>query len=76
MIWPSLGERNSKQSKEIVVSGFDGDVGFNEGLPLSHERAQFIRSKVESMEIGETIFALYFVDSELDFSECMVLVLL
>ena len=76
MILPSFGERNSKQSKKIVISGFDGDVGFNKGLPLSHERAQFIRGEVEPVEIGETVFTLDFVDSELDFSECVVLVLL
>lgn len=76
LILPSLGKGNSKQPEEIIIRRFDGHVGLDERLPLSYERAQFIRGKIKPVEVGETVFALNFVDSELYFSKCMVLVLL
>ena len=76
LIRTSVGEGDSKETKQIIVGGLEGDVGLDESLPLSNERPQLIRGEVESVKVGQTILALYFVDSELDLAESMSLVLL
>jgi len=35
LVWPPLGEGNSEQAEEVVISGLDGNVGLNQGLPFS-----------------------------------------
>ena len=75
-LWSSLCECNGKESEEVVVGGFDGDVGFDESLPLAHEGSQLVRGEVEAVEVGQAVLALHFVDTELDFSKGMVFVLL
>lgn len=37
LIWPPLGEGNGKETEEILISGLDGDVGFDQRLPLAYE---------------------------------------
>ena len=54
----------------------DGDVGLNEGLPLSHERSKLVGGEVETVESGQAVLALNLVDSEAHLSEGVVLVLL
>lgn len=37
LIRSSLGERNGEQAEEVIISGFDDDVGFNETLPFTDQ---------------------------------------
>lgn len=51
LVRPSLCESNGEQSDNITVSGFDIDVGFDEGLPLADEGAQFVGGEVHAVEV-------------------------
>lgn len=42
LIWPPLGEGNGKKTEEVLVGGLDSDVGFDQCLPLAHERAKLV----------------------------------
>lgn len=76
MIGSSLGEGNGKKAEEIVISRFDGDVRFDESLPFANKRSEFVGGEVQTMEVGEAVFALNLIDPKLDFAERMVLILL
>lgn len=71
-----LGETNGEQAEKVVVGGLDGDVGLNQGLPFADERAEFVGSEVETVEVCETALSLDLVYSELDFAESVLLILL
>ena len=43
-------------------------------MPFSHKRPEFVGGEVETVEVGETVFALNFVDSELDLAESVVFI--
>jgi hypothetical protein len=45
-------------------------------LPLSDEGSQLVGCEVETVEVGETVLSLDLIDTELDLSECVVLILL
>lgn len=76
LVGSSLGESDGEEADEVVVGGLDGDVGLNEGLPLSHERSELVGGEVETVESGQAVLALNLVDSEAHLSEGVVLVLL
>jgi hypothetical protein len=76
LVGSALGEGNSEQAEEVVVGGLDCDIGLNQGLPLSDERSQLVGCEVETMEVGQAILSLNLIDSELDLSERVVLILL
>ena len=76
LIGAALGEGNGKEAEEVVVGGLDCDVGLNQGLPLSDERSQLVGCKVETVEVGQAILSLDLIDTELDLSESVVLILL
>lgn len=37
LVRSSLGERDGEQAKEVIIGGFDDDVGFNERLPFADQ---------------------------------------
>lgn len=76
LVGSALGEGDGEEAEEVVVGGLDDHVGFNESLPLAHERAKLVGCEVETVEVGEAVLALYLVDAELDLAERMVLILL
>lgn len=76
LVWTFLGESNGEHTNKVVVGGFHGDVGFDERLPLANQGAEFVGSKVKTVEIGQAVLALDLVDSELDLTERVVLILL
>lgn len=76
LVRASLGEGNAKETNKIVVGGLNGNVGLNQGLPLSHEGPQLISSEVQSMKVRQAVFALDLVHTKFDFPECMVFVVL
>ena len=76
LIRPALRKRNGEQSKQIIIRRLYRDIGFDEGLPFADQRAQLIGGEVETVEIGEAVLALDFVDAEFDFAEGVVFVFL
>ena len=69
----SLGESNGEDSQNVVVSSLDGNVGFNQRLPLSDQGSQLVRSEVQTVEVGQQVLTLNFVNSQLDLSVRVVL---
>ena len=76
MIRAALGEGDGEEAKEVVISGFDCNVGLDQGLPFSDEGSQLVGCEVETVEVGETVLSLDLIDTKLDLSECVVLILL
>lgn len=76
LVGAALGESNGEKAKEVVVGGLDRDVGLDQGLPLADKRPQLVAGEVKTVEVGQAVLALDLVDPELDFAECVVLVLL
>lgn len=71
----TLCEADCEQTEEVAVGRLYVDVGFDEGLPFTDERAKFVGCEVHAMEICEAVLSLYFVDPELYFAEGLLLVL-
>ena len=71
-----LGKSNGEKSQQIIVRSFDHHVRFDQRLPFADERAELVGGEVKAVEVGQTILALYLVDSQLDFAESMVFIFL
>ena len=76
LVGAALGESNGEKAEKVVVGGFDGDICLNQRLPLSDEGTELVGCEIKTMEVGQAVLALNFVDTELDLSECVVLILL
>lgn len=76
LVGAALGESNGEEAEEVVVGGLDGDVGLNESLPLADEGAELVGGEVEAVEVGQAVLALDLVDTELNLTESVVLILL
>lgn len=76
LVWSALGEGNCEEAEEVVIGGLDGDVGLDQGLPLSDKRSELVRCEVETVEVGQAVLSLDLIDTELDLSERVVLILL
>lgn len=76
LVGASLGECDGKQSNQVIISSLDGDISLDQRLPLANQRAQLVRSEVQSMEVGQTILSLNLIHTELNLAECVVLVVL
>jgi len=76
LVGAALREGDGEESEEVIVGGLDGDVGLDQGLPLSHQGPQLVRGEVQTVEVGQAVLALNLIDSELDLPESVVLVLL
>lgn len=63
LVGSALGEGDGEQAEEVVVGGLDCDVGLNQGLPLSDERAKLVGCEVEAVEVGQAVLALDLIDS-------------
>jgi len=69
LIRSAFGETDGEQSEQVIVGGLDGDVGLNEGLPFTDEGAKFVGGEVKAVEVGQAVFALNLIDTELDLAE-------
>ena len=76
LVRAALGEGDGEETEEVVIGGLDGNVGFDQGLPLADEGAELVRGEVETVEVGQAVLALDLIDSELDLAESVVLVVL
>lgn len=61
LIWSLLGKADEEDANQVFVGGLDHHVGFDQRLPLAHERTQLVRSEVEAVEVGQTVLALNLV---------------
>lgn len=76
LIGSTLGESNGEQAQEIVIGGLDRDIGLDQRLPLSDKGSELVGCEVETVEVGQAVLSLNLIDTELDLSECVVLILL
>ena len=76
LVWSPLGESNGKQAEKVVVSGLDGDVGLDQGLPFSDKRSELVGCEVEAVEVGQAVLSLNLVHPQLDFAESVILIFL
>jgi len=76
LVWTALGETNGEDTEEVVIGGLDGDVGLDQGLPLTDQRSKLVGCEVETVEVGQAVLALDLIDSELNLAESVVLILL
>lgn len=76
LVRPPLGEGNAEESEDVVVCCLYHYVRLNQRLPFPHQRTQLVGCEVETVEVGEAIFTLDFVDTQLDLAEGMILILL
>lgn len=76
LVWTLLGEGDREDAEEVVISGLDRDIGFNQRLPLADEGTELVRCEVKTVEVGQAVLSLNFIHTELDLSECVVLIAL
>lgn len=76
LVGASLRERNGEQTDEIIIGRLHSDVGLDESLPLAHKGTELVGGEVQSVEVGQTVFALHLVDTQLDLAESVVFVVL
>jgi len=60
----------------ITIEGLDINIGLDERLPFLDQRFQLVTGHVHSVELGEAVLALDFLNTESDGTERLVLVLL
>lgn len=76
LVGSALGESNGEDAEEVLVGCLDGDIGLDQALPLADEGSQLVGCEVKTVEVGQAVLALDLVDSELNLTESVVLVLL
>lgn len=76
LVRASLRESDGEQTDKVVIGRLHSDVGLNECLPLAHEGPQLIGSEIQSVKVGQTVFPLNLVDTQLDFAEGVVFIVL
>ena len=50
-------------------------MSFNERLPFSNQGTEFVRREVHAMEVSQAILSLDLVDTQFDFAEGLLLIL-
>jgi hypothetical protein len=68
LVLVTAGESNSEGTDEVAVSGLGLNEGLDNGVPLLDEGAELIAGDVHTMEVGEAIEALDFLNLDLDLS--------
>ena len=76
MVGSLLGEGDGEETEEVVIGGLDGDVGLDQRLPLADEGSELVGCKIETVEVGQAVLSLNLIDTQLDLSERVVLILL
>lgn len=76
LVGAALGECNGEKAEEIVISGLDNHVGFDQSLPLADERPELVGGEVETVEVGQAVLSLNLIHPQLDLAEGVVLILL
>lgn len=74
LVRATFSEGNSEKTEQVTIGSFNIDVSFDERLPFSDQRAQFVRGEVHAVKVGQTVASLNFLDLEFDFTEGVFLV--
>jgi len=67
------GESNGKESAEVAVGGLGLDEALDEGVPFLDEGAHLVSGDGQTVEVGEALETLNFLNLELDDSPSEVL---
>ncbi len=76
LVGAAFGEGNGEKAEKVVISSLNCDIGLDQSLPLSDEGTEFVGREVKTVEVGQAVLALHLIDTELDLSERVVLILL
>jgi len=73
-----LGSRegNAKETNSVSIRGTAVNIGLNDGLLLSDERAKLVTGHVHAVEVQQTVVSLDILDTKLDLAVGKGLVLL
>lgn len=52
LIFAFFGEADAEEAEHVTVSSLHVDVSLDEGLPLPHQRANFVRGEGHAPEVG------------------------
>lgn len=72
----TLSKADGEHAQEVAIRGLNVDMSLNNGLPLTHERAELIPRKVHSVEVSEAGASLNLLALETDLTVGFVLGLL
>lgn len=76
LVGASLGEGDSEQTDKVVIGRLHSDVGLDKRLPLAHKGPQLVGGEVQTVEVGQAVFPLHLIDTQLDLTESVVFVVL
>jgi hypothetical protein len=75
LVAATSSEGNDEKTDKVTVGGLDINESLQERLPLLDEGTELIRGEVHSVEVGEAVLALNFINSQLDLAESTILIL-
>ena len=75
LVAAASSEGDDEKTDEVTVGGLDINESLQERLPLLDEGTELIRGEVHSVEVGEAVLALNFINSQLDLAESTILIL-
>jgi hypothetical protein len=67
LVLSTLGQSKDKKPQEVAVSGLDVHVGLNQSVPLSDDASQPVSGEFHSVEVGQALLSLDFVNAQLEF---------
>ena len=72
----SSGEGNGEETDKVTIAGLGLDEGLDKGVPLLDESAHLVAGDGKTVEVGEAIVSLDFLNLELDDSPGEVVLVL
>ena len=76
LVFLRSGESNAKQADNVSIGSSAINGTFNDRLLFADKRAELVASHVHTVEVGETVVALNILNTKLDLSVGLRLVLL
>ena len=68
LVLVSSGEGNGEASDKVAIGGLTLNEGLDDGVPLLDKRGELVLGDVHTVEVGEAIEALDFLNLDLDLS--------
>jgi len=75
LVAATSSEGNDEKTDKVTVSGLDINESLQKGLPLLDEGTELVRGEIHTVEVGEAVLALDFINSQLDLAESTIFVL-
>lgn len=70
LVLVASGEGNGEGSDEVTISSLGLNEGLDDGVPFLDKGGELIAGDVHTVEVGEAVEALNFLDLNLDLSPC------